>query len=290
MKPKRLLFLSSVLGSCTLGLLYVGFATAPGKASAESPLELRCAIIGGMTDTGFWPGLMEQFKASTGLNTKVVATGPKQGIAEAFKEDGIDVVVMHSSDTIINLVADGYGENPQPWARNDLVIVGPKEDPAGIRGMKDAVEALKKIVESKNRIIMHSSLGANEVLRDLLSRGEIVLLPENTVNFLSERHREMLAYASEEGTYALVGRIPFRNGKIPSGNLELMVEGDIRMRRPYLVVIATEKRIGKERHEAAVKLAEFLRKPETQAWIQDFGVGVYDERPLFFPVVVHGEK
>ena len=55
---------------------------------------------------------------------------------------------MHSSDKTTDLVADGFGVNLRPWARNEHTIVGPASDPAGIRGMKDGADALKKIAEA----------------------------------------------------------------------------------------------------------------------------------------------
>ena len=85
---------------------------------------MRCAVIGGMTDTGLWQALSERFEQSTGIAVEIVATGPKHEIAPVFRRGEADLITMHASDTIINLVADGYGIDPQPWAKNDLVDRG----------------------------------------------------------------------------------------------------------------------------------------------------------------------
>lgn len=100
----------------------------------------------------------------------------------------------------------------------------------------------------------------------------------------------MLVRAAKERAYALVGRIPFLNGKIPSAGLEIMVRGDVRMRRPYLVVVAPIARAGTKRHAGAEKLAAFLRQPETQRWIGEFGRGSLDDQPLFFPVSIEPNR
>ena len=260
-----------------------------GSAPIPASDPIRCAIIGGMVETNFWPELMKRFESATDVKTKVESSGPKRVIAEAFIKEELDLIVMHASDTIINLAADGYGENPQPWARNDLILVGPASDPAKIKGQPDAVEALEMIAQSQNRIVVHASLGANEVLRDLLATRGIRFDSVQMLPFHSEHHREMLKFASAQDAYALVGRIPFLNGKIPNAKLEIMVQGDPRMRRPYVVVVATEKRIGAKRHQAATRLANFLRTPDTQSWIAEFGKGELDDRPLFFPVVLEQE-
>jgi tungstate transport system substrate-binding protein len=82
-----------------------------------------------------------------------------------------------------------------------------------------------------------------------------------------------------------VGRIPFLNGKVESGNLRVLVQGDPRLRRPYVVAVAAGKS-DDPRHTAAQRMAAFLREQATQDWLAAFGRGKYDERPLFFPVVV----
>jgi tungstate transport system substrate-binding protein len=239
-----------------------------------------------MGDTGLWSAVADRFQKHTGHQVEIVAQGPKHVIAPVFIRGEADLISMHASDTIINLVADGYGVDPQPWARNDLVLVGPLSDPARIRGEKDAVAALRRIQSSGAKLLLHASLGANEVLHDLLADGEIVLDPRNVISLPLDRHREMLARASEERAYALVGRIPFLNGKIPNPGLALMVQGDPRLRRPYVVVVARRTPDNATRQAAARALAEFLRSAATQQWLAEFGRGQLDNQPLFFPVAV----
>ena len=91
--------------------------------------------------------------------------------------------------------------------------------------------------------------------------------------------------AAELHAYTMVGRIPMLLGKLKQPGIEILVRGDGRLRRPYLVAVA--RRAGEEPRIAAARdLAAFLRKPETQAWIATYKKGAYDDAPLFFPVVV----
>jgi tungstate transport system substrate-binding protein len=263
----------------------VNAAEPPAASEPPQAVTVRCAVIGGMTDTGFWQALGERFEEAAGFKLEVVATGPKHEITGVFRRGEADLITMHASDTIINLVADGCGENPQPWARNDLLLVGPQDDPARIKGTSDAVAALKKIIDTKSKLLVHESLGASEVLHDLLAAGGLTLDPELTVALPSDRHRQLLQRAAREQAYTIVGRIPFLNGKITHEGLVIMVQGDPRMRRPYVVVVSTRERLS-PRHKAACRLAEFLREGPTQRWIAEFGRGALDDHPLFFPVVV----
>ena len=194
--------------------------------------------------------------------------GPKHIIADAFRKGQADLITMHACDTIINLVADGYAVDPQPWLKNDLVIVGPHDDPAHIRGSQDAAEAFAKIAAAGAPFVVHSSLGAQEVMRDVLNAGNVDLPSEHLTILFTDRARDVLKVAAEKHAYTLVGRIPFLNGKLPNEGLELMVRGDPRLRRPYVVATANPRHFPQAHVEGAKALAAFLRKPETQDWIK----------------------
>jgi tungstate transport system substrate-binding protein len=255
---------------------------APKAGEPVAAQAVRCAVVGGLNEIDFWPQIADRFQRATGSRLEIVATGPKHAIAEAFKAGEADVIVMHACDTMINLVADGYGENPQPWARNDFVIVGPSSDPAKVKGEKDAVAALGKIIASRAKLLIHASSGASELLGDLLSAGELELDPQATISLPGDKHRQMLKRAAAEQAYTLVGRIPFLSGKLDTSELKIMVTSDPRLRRPYLVVVAATA--GERNLASARRFATFLREPETQAFIAGFGRGKYDQSPLLFPV------
>ena len=125
---KRLILSSLLL----VGLLFITLL-AREASNASVAKTIKVAVIGGMTMTPLWGGLQKQFEADTGLKVEVVATGEKQILCNAMKEGKVDFLTMHSSDATTNLVADGWARDIRPWAKNDLVIVGPVGDPAGIR-------------------------------------------------------------------------------------------------------------------------------------------------------------
>lgn len=274
---------ASVIASLVASLVACNRGASPPPAPVSQ--EIRCAIIGGMVETGFWQELSRRFEGATGHRVKVVSVGPKQVIIDAFRKGGVDLIAVHASDAMINLVADGLAADPQPWARNDFLIVGPAADPAKIRGSRDAAAAVRAIIAARAPFVVQASLGADSVLHDLLEEGKLKMPAETMVPFGGSDQRGMLARAREAGAYALVGRIPFLNGKIPHEGLELMVQGDPSLRRPYLVAVARGP-AADERLAAARVLAAFLREPATQAWIADFGRGRYDADALFFPVTV----
>ncbi|HWO26568.1 MAG TPA: substrate-binding domain-containing protein [Kofleriaceae bacterium] len=258
----------------------VGCRGASEAPERPAPATIRVAVIGGMIETGLWAAVAERYERLTGHKVELAASGPKHQVVAAFRRGGIDLITVHASDAMVNLVADGLARDPQPWARNDLVIVGPAADPAGVRGARDAVAALGKIIAAKAPLLVHASLGADGVLHDLREEGRLVLDREATLLFSEDNQHKVLERAAAAGAYTMVGRIPFLSKKLFAPGIELMVAGDPRLRRPYLVEVAATA------GPAARDLAAFLRQREVQALLATFGKGKYDDQPLFFPVVV----
>jgi tungstate transport system substrate-binding protein len=254
-----------------------GASEAPDR---PAPTTIRVAVVGGMMETGLWPAVAERYERLTGHKVELAASGPKPQVVAAFRKGGIDLITVHACDAMVNLVADGLARDPQPWARNDLVFVGPAADPAGIRGERDALAALRKIVAARAPLLVHASHGADGVLHDLCEDGKVALDRDATLFFNEDNQHAVLQRAAAAGAYTLIGRIPLVSKKLAAPGMELMVQGDPRLRRPYLVEVAADA------SEAARDLAAFLRQREIQELLATFGKGKYDDQPLFFPVVV----
>ncbi|MDB5325201.1 MAG: tungstate transporter permease, partial [Phycisphaerales bacterium] len=258
-------------------------ATTSPSTQPTGPV-VRCAVINGMNITGFWKAVTDRFTAETGIRVLTVTFGEKATIDGSFRKGGIDLLTMHACDKIINLVADGLAQDPQPWARNDLILVGPAADPAHIRGLSDAAEALRRIAATKSPLVVHASLGAQEVLRGVVAEAQVQFDPATVTQLFDDPGREVLKIAAQKSAYTLIGRIPFRMGRLPNQGLEIMVQADPRLRRPYVVVVANPANISGARLEPAQKLSAYLSSPKTQAWIATWGIGNIDDRPVFFPV------
>lgn len=272
---RTLLLCSFILAACS------SKSSEPAK---PPPRTIRVAVIGGMIETGFWQDVATRFEQATGHKVELAASGPKPIVIGDFRKGGIDLITLHASDAIVNLVVDGLATDPQPWVQNDLVIVGPTADPAGIRGERDAVKAIQKLVAAHAKVLVHASLGADSVLHDLEHEAGTKLTEASLIVYAGQSQHQILARAAEQNAYTLVGRIPVLLGKLKQPGIEIMVRGDARLRRPYLVAVAHTE--DAPRLAAARDLAAFLRSPATQDFIATFGKGRYDDQPLFFPIVV----
>jgi len=259
-------------------------------ARAEERPPIRVAVIGGMTMSGMWDKLAAQFEADTGWKTQLVITGPKDVISAPFKQGEVDLLTMHTSDKTTDLVADGFGVNMRPWARNEHTIVGPPSDPAGIRGMKDGAAALKKIATAHAPFVDFYGPGSRELTHKLWERAGLKPEGDWVLKDESESPQAIVAFAEKKQAYVVVGRIPVTDGKMPLGHMEVLVQGDPEMRRPYVVMEANPQKFPKLNVAGAKALADWLTGDPGQTFLLDFGRQQPGGIPLFYPIRVPGEQ
>lgn len=265
-------------------LLSVLLLLHPAASGEEPPRPVKVAVINGMIMTGLWQALMERFTRETHLRVELAAAGERPVLDEAFRKGGIDFLTMHSGDITTLLVADGFAVNMKPWAKNELVIVGPTSDPAGIKGMSDGVAALKQIVARGGKFVDFRDIGSREVFHTLFTRSELPPDPGWLLQDTATEKREILNFSGAHHAYCIVGSLPVRTGRMPRKEMITMVEGDPAMRRPYVLMVANPQRFPTANHRGAAALADFLLKPETQKFIATFGIGINGSAPFFFPV------
>ncbi len=253
--------------------------TAPSKNNDT----VRARVIGGMTMTGLWAEISKRFEAKTGYKVVVVSTGPRPDISEPFRRGKADLLVMHSGDITSDLVADGYGINMRPCAKNDLVILGPPSDPAGIMGMKDGAQALRKIYDTKSTFLDGLGVGPRELCNTLWKKIHVKPVGDWVIKDSSDKNKDMLIYASEKNAYLVFGRMPVLFEKVEKGNLKIMVEGDPAMRRPYIVMEANPKIFPDSNDKGARALSDFMLSKEIQDFMNDFG-RAESGLPWFYPV------
>lgn len=246
---------------------------------------VRVAVIGGMTMTPLWGEIAQRFEAETGIPIEVVVTGEKPTLANAMREGKVDFLTMHSSDTTTNLVADGWARDLRPWAKNDLVIVGPVEDPAGISGMSDGAAAVGKIAETRSNWLDFLSNGPRETAHTLFSSAGVRMIGPWVLKYEHTGTKSILHYVASKNAYMIVGRMPVLFRKMdPDPNVKIMVQGDPRMRRPYVAMVANPERFPSANLEGAARLSDFLLSDAIQGFLASYDGGIGDGVPIFIPV------
>ena len=157
------------------------------------------------------------------------------------------------------------------WNRNDLVLLGPPSDPAGIKSMKDGAKAFQRIAETKSLYLDAYGIGKRELAQKMWKKAKIKPTGSWILRDDSSQTRRMLRYASDHKAYVIFGRMPVVLNKISFGDLEIMVEGDPSMRRSYIVMEANPKVFPNTNREGAHALSDFLLSPEIQNFMKDYG-------------------
>ena len=248
--------------------------------------KVRVAVIGGMVMTGMWQHVSKMFTERTGLEVELIASGERPYLADALRAGKVDLLTMHSGDITTNLVSDGYGMDMAPWTRNNLVIIGPEDDPAGIEGFTSGAKALEKIVQANCFLIDNRGIGARETLHNLLHYTSIKAYGPWVLQDTIDRHSyPPLQFALENNAYLIFGKMPIVCGKQNSEGMKIFVSEDPAMMRSYIVMLSNPAYNKSANVTGARKLQLFLLSDQVQSYLANDPSNQYsDEVPFFFPV------
>jgi tungstate transport system substrate-binding protein len=245
---------------------------------------VRTAVIGGMVMTGLWDHIARMYHEETGQQVVVIVSGQRPLLAQALRVGEVDLLTMHSGDITTDLVADGYGVGMRPWTRNDLVILGPTQDRARVRGLKDGVEAFRRIAGTQSNWVDSMSIGPREMAHALWSEAGVQPVGDWVLKDAKGTERGVLEFAAENSAYVITGRMPVEFGKLSSEGMEILVQGDLRMRRPYIVMEANPVRLPGTNVAGARRLAAFLLSERVQTFLASDPSNQKDGVPFFYPV------
>jgi tungstate transport system substrate-binding protein len=245
---------------------------------------VHCAVIGGMTMTGLWPEISKMFEDETGYHVEVVATGERPILDKAIRSGQVDLLTMHSGDITTDIEADGIGVNMRPWTRNELVIVGPTNDPAGIRGMTNGAAAFRKIAAARAHFVDFHGIGSREMSHTLWRLAEVEPKGDWVIKDDTVSKWNILQFCRSNNACVVVGYVPAMMGKMFSEGMEVLVKDDPIMRRPYIVMEANPARFPHSNHAGAHALSDFLLSPKVQNFLLNFNRQPTGNHPLFFPV------
>lgn len=260
-------------------------AEAPQKAAAKDDKVVRAAVIGGMSiTTELFAKIAKMFEADTGYKVVSIAEGPRPGLAEAMREGKVDFLTMHSGDITTDLVADGYAVNMRPWAKNDLILIGPASDPAKIAGYKDGAAALKRIAETKSNYVDLKGIGSRELGNSLWKKAGVKPMGDWVVRDDAIDHDDILGFVERHNAYIIIGRLPVTTGKLGPHHLKIMVDRDPVMRRPYISMEASAERFPDANVKGARALNDYLLSDKIQRFLAGYGREYNDGIPYFHPV------
>lgn len=253
-----------------------------------SPAEetiLRLATTTSTYETGLLDHILPPFEKQNSIKVHVISVGT--GKAMKIAENGdVDVILVHARRAEDKFVEDGFGVSRKDVMHNDFVILGPKSDPAGIKGSRDAKKALLTISDGKHLFISRGDdSGTHKKEKSLWSKAGISPAGEWYLE-AGQGMSSTLRMADEKNGYVMVDRATYLSFK-DKLRLGLLVEGDKELFNPYGIIAVDPKRHAHVKHDTAMALIQWITSAECQKMIASYKRA---DTQLFYPDALPQEQ
>jgi tungstate transport system substrate-binding protein len=262
----------------------IGALLAFGAAALPASAQEKSIVVASTTstqDSGLFDFILPKFKTKTGIDVKVIAQGTGQALDTGRRGDA-DVVFVHAKSQEQKFVADGFGMKRFPVMYNDFVLIGPKADPAGIKGGKDILAGLKAISGKGSPFVSRGDRSGTHSAELRLWKAAALDPAATKPGWYREIGQGMGAALSTAGAmrgYVLSDRatwISFKN----KGDLQIAVEGDRRLFNQYGIRLVNPTKHAHVKKDLGQAFIDWIVSAEGQQAIRDYKI---DGQQLFFP-------
>jgi tungstate transport system substrate-binding protein len=267
------------LKTSVIALLMTGAGLMVSQASAQEK-SIVVASTTSTQDSGLFGYLLPMVKEKTGIVVKVLAQGTGQALDTARRCDA-DVVFVHAKSAEEKFLAEGFGVKRYPVMYNDFILIGPKDDPAGIKG-KDILTALQTLKTKDAPFISRGDRSGTNI-------AELALWQEAGIDIAKDKgpwYKEIgqgmgaaLNMASASNAYVLSDRgtwLAFQN----RGDLAIVVEDDKRLFNQYGVMRVNPAKCPNVNKELGQQFIDWLISPQGQKVIAGYKI---NGQQLFYP-------
>lgn len=282
----------------------IGLIVLVGAAQGEEKI-LKMSTTTSTQASGLLDQLLPVLHEDTGIKVKVIAKGTGAAIRDGM-DGNVDIIFVHARAREEKFVQQGYGTKRYSVMHNDFVIIGPPGDPAGIKGMQDAVAALEKIAGKGQIFVSRGDDSGTHTKEQALWRATGLNLKKETstitkkgkmrdVTFvhpdglgslylsIGQGMGKTIMFADEKQAYTLADRgtyIKYKHGRKPAIDMVVLCEGDIRLANPYGIIPISPKKHPHTKIVLAEQFASWMVSDKGQTVIRDYRLlGM----PLFYP-------
>src|SRR6476646_4216261 len=264
-------------------------ALGPFVAATPIPAQDTSIVVASTTstqDSGLFDYLLPLYKQKTGVTVKVVAQGTGQALDTGRRGDA-DVVFVHAKSAELKFLGEGQGVQRYPVMYNDFVLIGPKSDPAGIKGMKDVAQAMQTIKAKQAPFISRGDRSGTHIAELKLWKDAGIDIEKDLASknlgpwykAIGQGMGAALNTAGASNAYVLSDRgtwIHFKN----KGDLQILVEGDKRMFNQYGVMLVNPQKHPNVKKDLGQTFIDWLISPEGQKTIASYKI---NGQQLFYP-------
>ena len=232
-------------------------------------------------DSGLFEYLLPVFTQKTGITVRVIAQGTGQALDTGRRGDA-DVVFVHAKAEELKFLAEGEGVKRYPVMYNDFVLIGPKSDPARVKGLSDIAQALRIIKGRETSFVSRGDRSGTHLAELDLWKASGIEIEKSRGTWYKSIGQGMgaaLNFAAASNAYVLSDRgtwIHFAN----KANLQIVVQGDKRLFNQYGVMLVNPQRHRNVKRALGQEFIDFLISPEGQNVIADYKV---DRQEVFHP-------
>ncbi|MBN1261504.1 MAG: substrate-binding domain-containing protein [Anaerolineae bacterium] len=260
---------------------------APVPETTEAPSEAgetQKLILGTTTstyDSGLLDYILPDFEQAYNTQVEVIAVGTGQAL-QLGMDGNADVLLVHARAREDAFMAEGHGVRREDVMYNDFVILGPANDPAGIRGMRKSARALETLAETQSPFISRGDdSGTHSKEKGLWAEAGIEPAGDWYIS-AGQGMGAVLSMANEQQAYTLSDRATYLAMTLEGLELEIMVEGDPLLFNPYGVMTVNPDKNPNIKGDLAQQFIDWLISIPTQEKIGAFGVDKFGA-PLFTP-------
>ncbi|MBI1386454.1 MAG: sulfate transporter [Rhizobiales bacterium] len=232
-------------------------------------------------NSGLYEHILPIFTQQSGISVRVVAVGTGQAIKNATNCDG-DVLLVHAKAAEEKFVADGFGVSRSDVMYNDFVIVGPASDPAGIRGSRDAADALRRIAASASPFASRGDDSGTHKKELALWKAAGIDVGAASGTWYRETGSGMGATLNTGigmGAYILTDRASWSSFANKS-DFSIVVEGDKSLFNQYGIILVSPDRCPTVKKGPGQQFVDWILSPAGQEAIGSYKI---NGEPLFFP-------
>jgi tungstate transport system substrate-binding protein len=249
--------------------------------------------------------MLPELEKNTGIKVKVIAKGTGAAIRDGM-DGNVDVIFVHARAREEKFVKEGYGTKRYAVMHNDFVILGPKNDPAGVKGLKSAAQALQNIADAKAVFVSRGDDSGTHTKEQALWKNTALSLEKKTSTIVKKgKKREVtfihptglgqwylsigqgmgkaLTFADEKQAYVLADRgtyIKYKFGRDVAIELDVLCEGDPALANPYGVIPINPQKHPHVKAGLATEFATWLVSEKGQDVIANYRLL---GKPLFYP-------
>lgn len=256
---------------------------------SETPVEtatendvIRLSTTTSVNDSGLLPYLQPQFEKESGYKLEITSAGTGAAIEKARSGDA-DALLVHSKTAEEEFIAEGFAEERIPFMYNFFVILGPEDDPAGVKDCATASEAFKKIAESKQAFISRGDeSGTHNAELKIWKAAELEPTAESDEWYISagDGMGAVITMAAEQKAYTLSDKATYlAHEKRPE--LSILMEESDEMKNTYSMLAVSPEKWPDTNIFGARTFIEWMQTDTATEMIEAYGVEEYGEK-LFF--------